>query len=98
MGATGVGPWCSGASNGPNGRSLTAASMRLRSEGGSARPVAHAIEFKRGGRDRIRGAVHCERTGLSLLTRSFPRTFLVAAFRPPQVPSSSISFPLDKVT
>jgi hypothetical protein len=35
---------------------------------------------------------------LSVLTRPFPRTFLVAAFRSPQVPSRSLSFPLDKDT
>ena len=32
------------------------------------------------------------------MTRFFPRAFLVAALRSPQVPSRSLSFPLDKVT
>jgi hypothetical protein len=34
--------------------------------------------------------LHCESTVLSVLTRPFPRTFLVAAFRSPQVPSRSL--------
>ena len=32
------------------------------------------------------------------LTRAFPRTFLVAAFRSPQVPSRSLAFHLGKDT
>lgn len=47
---------------------------------------------------RIPRPLHCERLSLSVLTRSFPRTFLVAAFRSPEVPSRSRSFALDKVT
>jgi hypothetical protein len=33
-----------------------------------------------------------------VLTRSFPATFLVAAFRSPQVPSTSLSFPYGRVS
>ena len=42
--------------------------------------------------------LHCECLVLGVLTRAFPRTSLVAAFRSPQVPSRTLSFPLDKDT